>query len=101
MFVEFSLDIKRQIPNTFLMSYTNGELQGYLVTQQAVDEGGYESANAIFQSPESGNLLVQKTLELLKSPFWSVARRITRCGHFKYLYGRGVWCHVNEQISHL
>ena len=26
---------------------------------------GYESQNAIFQSPESGEILVQKTLELL------------------------------------
>jgi hypothetical protein len=65
MFVEFALAVKAKHPNTFLISYANGELQGYLVTREAALEGGYESQNAIFQSPESGELLVQKTLELL------------------------------------
>jgi hypothetical protein len=65
MFVEFALQVKAKHPNTFLISYANGELQGYLVTREAALEGGYESQNAIFQSPESGELLVQKTLELL------------------------------------
>ena len=65
MFVEFALAVKSRVPNAFLISYANGELQGYLVTQQAVDEGGYESANAIFQSPQSGEMLVSTTLELL------------------------------------
>ena len=53
--------------NSFPISYANGELQGYLVTQEAADEGGYESSNAIFKSPESGELLLQKTFELLGS----------------------------------
>jgi hypothetical protein len=66
MFIEFALDVKRRCPaDTFLISYANGELQGYLVTRQAAEEGGYESSNAIFQSPDSGELLVAKTLELL------------------------------------
>jgi hypothetical protein len=66
MFVEFALDVKSQAKHTFVISYANGELQGYLVTRQAVDEGGYESQNAIFKSPDSGELLVRKTLELLR-----------------------------------
>lgn len=66
MFVEFSLEVKARHPNTFIISYANGELQGYLVTRQAVDEGGYEASNALFQSPESGDLLVKATLDLLK-----------------------------------
>jgi neutral ceramidase len=66
MFVEFALDVKGRINNAFPISYANGELQGYLVTQQAADEGGYESANAIFKSPESGEMLVKATLDLLK-----------------------------------
>jgi len=70
MFVEFSLEVKKHCPSTYVISYANGELQGYLVTKQAVDEGGYESSNAIFKSPESGELLVQKTLELLNGR-WS------------------------------
>jgi hypothetical protein len=66
MFIEFALEVKAQSPNTFLISYANGELQGYLVTKQAVEEGGYESGNAIFKSPDGGELIVAKTLELLK-----------------------------------
>ena len=66
MFVEFALAVKQQRPRTFLISYANGELQGYLVTKEAADEGGYESQNAIFKSPEGGDLLVQKTLEMLQ-----------------------------------
>jgi neutral ceramidase len=65
LFVEFALEVKSRCPSTFLISYANGELQGYLVTKQAADEGGYESNNAIFQSPTGGDLLVQKTLEIL------------------------------------
>jgi hypothetical protein len=65
MFVEFALDVKRRCPDTFLISYANGELQGYLVTAQAAAEGGYESSNAIFKSPESGQMLVDATLRLL------------------------------------
>jgi len=66
MFVEFGLVVKRAKPNTFVISYANGDLQGYLVTKEAAAEGGYESQNAIFQSPRSGELLVQRTLELLR-----------------------------------
>jgi hypothetical protein len=67
MFVEFGLEVKARGPeNTFVISYANGELQGYLVTAEAATEGGYESQNAIFASPQSGEMLVQKTLELLQ-----------------------------------
>ena len=65
IFVEFALQIKSRHPNTFVISLANGELQGYLVTTQAVAEGGYEASNALFASPESGEKLVLKTLELL------------------------------------
>ena len=34
---------------------------------EAVAEGGYEASNAMFRSPQSGELLVQRTLELLES----------------------------------
>ncbi len=67
IFVEFALQIKSRHPNTFIISLANGELQGYLVTKAAVAEGGYEASNAIFASPESGEKLVLKTLELLSS----------------------------------
>jgi hypothetical protein len=65
LFVEFGLELKQRCPNTFPITYANGTLQGYLVTKQAVQEGGYESSNAVFKSPDGGDILVHKTLELL------------------------------------
>ena len=64
IFVEFALQIMQQAENTYVISLANGELQGYLVTDEAIREGAYEANNALFQSPESGNLLVARTLEL-------------------------------------
>jgi hypothetical protein len=66
MFVEFGLQLKQASPNTFPIAYANGELQGYLVTAQAAAEGGYEASNALFRSPESGQRLVQATIELIE-----------------------------------
>jgi neutral ceramidase len=66
MFVEFGLRIMERDPNVHVISLANGELQGYLVTEDAVRRGGYEAANTLFESPASGNLLVEKTLELLQ-----------------------------------
>jgi len=67
VFVEFSLDVRRKCPDACVISLANGELQGYLVTAQAVAEGGYEASNAMFRSPESGWRLVQTSLTLLRS----------------------------------
>ena len=64
-FVEFSLMVKARRPNCFVVSLANGELQGYLATQQAVSEGWYEAMNSLFTSPEAGMLLVETTLRLL------------------------------------
>jgi len=66
VFVEFALRVARQVENTYVISLANGDLQGYLVTDEAVREGAYEANNALFQSPASGELLVEKTLELLR-----------------------------------
>jgi neutral ceramidase len=66
-FVEFGLQVQRRRPDTFVISLANGELQGYLVTAEAADEAGYEASNALFRSPESGDLLVRQTLELLRN----------------------------------
>jgi hypothetical protein len=65
VFVEFGLAIKEKHPNAHLITMANGELQGYLVTQDSRDRATYESLNALFASPESGNLLVERTLEML------------------------------------
>jgi neutral ceramidase len=64
-FVEFALVVKSVCPNCFVISLANGELQGYLVTAEAVEQHWYEASNALFASPESGTRLVNATLELL------------------------------------
>ncbi len=65
IFTDYGLEIKDKSENTFVISLANGELQGYIVTSQAAKEGGYESSNALF-SHESGQIIVDKTIELLK-----------------------------------
>ncbi len=65
IFVEYALQIKSKASDTFVISLANGELQGYLVTNEAFREGGYEASNTLFD-PQSGDILVERTLELLK-----------------------------------
>lgn len=65
IFVDYALTVKEQCENTFVISLANGETQGYIVTKEAVDEGGYEANNSLF-SYESGNIFVQKTIQLCK-----------------------------------
>jgi neutral ceramidase len=64
IFVEYALRVKAQHPEAFVISLANGELQGYITTEQAAEEGGYEASNAIF-APQSGQALVDATLRLL------------------------------------
>jgi hypothetical protein len=66
IFVEYSLAVKARQPQTFIISLANGEQQGYLVTAEAEELGGYEASNAIF-APRSGQILVDATLELLRA----------------------------------
>ncbi len=64
MFVEYSLMIKNNLPgNTFVISLSNGVLAGYLVTEEAEQEGGYEASNSIFPA-QAGKLLVEKVIDL-------------------------------------
>jgi len=64
-FIDFPLQVKQHCADTFVISLANGETQGYLVTAQAVEEGGYEASNSLFRNPDSGNLLVRTTLQML------------------------------------
>lgn len=64
-YVEFALAVKNRCPNSYVISLANGELQGYLVTAEAVRQRRYEAMNALFASPESGNLLVSRSIEIL------------------------------------
>jgi neutral ceramidase len=66
-FVEFALMVKELHPNCHIISMANGELQGYLVTKEAVERRWYESMTSLFASPESGNALVEKTREMLQA----------------------------------
>ena len=67
-FVEFSLQVKSACQNCYVISLANGELQGYLVSEEAVQKGWYEGMNALFASPDAGMKLVEATRRLLKSP---------------------------------
>ena len=63
LFVEYSLAIKEQADEqVFVLCCTNGETQGYIVTEGAT---GYEADNALF-APETGVAMVNKALELIE-----------------------------------
>ncbi len=65
-FVEYGLEIKRRVPRrAFVISNSNGELQGYIVTPEAAAAGGYEAAWALFRA-ESGARMVNTAVELMK-----------------------------------
>jgi len=64
-FTEYGLEMKQRARRrTFVVSLVNGDLQGYIVTPEAADAGGYEATNAVF-SPESGRILVDTALDLI------------------------------------
>ncbi len=65
IFIEFALELRQMFPGAVVITLANGELQGYLVTEEAVVRSWYESANAIFDSPQAGNRLVAATHALL------------------------------------
>lgn len=64
-FVEFALQVRKQNPNAFVITLANGETQGYMVTQEAIDNNWYEATNAVFQSPQSPQALVDQTLKMI------------------------------------
>ncbi|MFZ1935431.1 MAG: hypothetical protein WCB27_02725 [Thermoguttaceae bacterium] len=66
-FAEFALKVKAQFPDCCVISMANGELQGYLITEEAVQKRWYEAMNSLFASPEAGMILVNVTLEMLRS----------------------------------
>lgn len=65
VFVEFAIELRQKFPNAHIVTVANGHLDGYLVTQQAVDQKAYESGIALFASPQSGELLVATSEKLL------------------------------------
>jgi neutral ceramidase len=67
VFVEFALTLRASHSNCHVVSMANGELQGYLVSEEAVRGRWYEAMNSLFASPEAGNVLVNRTLALLRA----------------------------------
>lgn len=65
-YVEFGLTVKSRAPDTFIISIANGRLFGYITTQAAAEAGLYESGAALF-APETGQLYIDVTLELVKA----------------------------------
>lgn len=66
VFVEYGLELKKQVENAALITYANGELQGYIVTKEAHDQGFYEAGNSFFKY-KAGDLMLKETIEALKS----------------------------------
>ncbi len=66
VFVEFALDLMSRHGDVSVITLANGDLQGYVVTQEAIDRGSYEAGNALFQSPAAGEILVEATERLLR-----------------------------------
>ncbi len=64
-FVEYGLTVKSRVPDTFIVTIANGELQGYIVTAEAEAKGVYESGNAVF-APSNGPRVVDATVALLQ-----------------------------------
>ncbi len=62
VFVEFSLELKDKSPEkTFAICLANGEMQGYIVTE---DASGYEADNSLFM-PETGKIMVKAALGMI------------------------------------
>ena len=70
LFAEFGLEIKEESPfkHTFVVELANG-YAGYIPTQQAFEEGGYEPLRTMHSSHlrvDAGDIIVEETLNLLK-----------------------------------
>ncbi len=64
LFVEYSLRIKAGMAGkNFVASLANGVLMGYIVTEEAEKEGGYEASNSIFPA-KAGEVIVQHVLAM-------------------------------------
>ena len=64
VFIEYALAIRQANPGVFVCTCANGSMAGYIATEQAAAEGGYEASTSLF-STDSGKLLVAATQRLL------------------------------------
>lgn len=65
VFVEYGLELKKHFDNVALITYANGELQGYIVTKEAQEKGFYEAGNSFFDY-KAGELMLNETIRELK-----------------------------------
>lgn len=65
VFVEYGLELKNHFDNIALITYANGELQGYIVTKEAQEKGFYEAGNSFFDY-KAGELMLTKTIQEVK-----------------------------------
>jgi len=66
LFVEYSMWIKElSSEKIFISTMSNGVLAGYIVTEEAEREGGYEASNSIFPA-KAGQLLLNIINNLIK-----------------------------------
>lgn len=78
-FVEYSLAIKEGTGHkVFVIALANGELQSYIISQQAYNEGGYEVSTSLFK-PEAGNFMVNEALARLSENQGSEMRNSLWC----------------------
>ncbi|MCF0172937.1 MAG: hypothetical protein HUJ91_04310 [Bacteroidales bacterium] len=64
VFAEFGLTLKGNHRNVSLITYANGELQGYVVTKEAHEKGFYEAGNSFFDI-SAGYLMLEATDKIL------------------------------------
>ena len=65
IFVEFGLALKQACRNVSLIGYANGDLQGYVVTREAVEKRYYESGNSFFDV-SAGYTMLEETIKLIE-----------------------------------
>ena len=66
-FVEYGLAVKEGSPHTvFVVSLVNGNLQGYIVTEEAVAGRGYEACTGMFP-PAAGREIVEAVLAMIRA----------------------------------
>jgi neutral ceramidase len=67
LFSSYAKQIKRGAPQkAFVVTQVQGHLQGYLVTEEAEQSGGYEALTALFDGPRAARALVDTALSLLR-----------------------------------
>lgn len=62
VFVEYGLELKKHFDNIAMITYANGELQGYIVTKEAQEKGFYEAGNSFFDYT-AGELMLTETIK--------------------------------------